>query len=427
LIGDGRESHVLTVSSTVIVEDLPPGYRTRWRSLAGFFVALIFSQTFWFNFAPLLPMLAAKYGVTELTASYTILVFSLSNILLSGLAGATIDKLGFRDSVLLGLIGISLFGALRIFDSSFWVLLAAQAGISAAVPFIMVAIPKAVATLFPVEDAPRVSGYCSIGICVGSSSSLWLSPRIILGMGFHSAMIFFAVLVACWTVAFALLVPRVKETAAMKMETRKKIDLASVLNLFRVKALVVLMIIGFVGHGVFTCVTTWMGALWHEHGFSSQAAGMGASILIIGGIFGCLAVPALLSRYGSYRLLLWTAFLPCVFLVTPYLWAPAPGIGLLWGGLMGFFYLSMMPTIYSMIARYAPSHLLGTASGVYLTVSSVGGIIVTVCFRLLKDAGGWQVATGTLVAALIIITLLVCFIPDASPVAVSSTQLEAET
>lgn len=400
--------------------EMPAGYATRWRSLAAFFVALIFSQTFWFNFAPLLPMVAVKYGVSELTASYTILVFSLSNILLSGFAGATIDKLGFRDAVLIGLAGISVFGALRIYDSSFWVLLAAQAGISAAVPFIMVAIPKAVATLFPPEDAPRVSGYCSIGICVGSSSSLWLSPRIILGMGFHHAMIFFAVLVACWTVAFALLVPRIKNTAEVgegAAQARPKIELAGVLNLFRVRALAVLMVLGFVGHGVFTCVTTWMGALWHERGFSSQVAGMGASILIIGGIFGCLAVPALLSRFGSYRLLLWTAFVPCVFLVTPYLWAPSPGMGLLWGGLMGFFYLSMMPTIYSMIARYAPSHLLGTASGVYLTISSVGGILVTVCFKLIKDAGGWQVATATLVAALAILSLLVSLIPDASPVA----------
>ena len=118
--------------------------------------------------------------------------------------------------------------------------------------------------------------------------------------------------------------------------------------------------------------------------------------------------------------------MPCVFLVTPYLWAPAPGIGLVWGGLMGFFYLSMMPTIYSMIARYAPSHLLGTASGVYLTVSSVGGIIVTVCFRLLKDKGGWQVATVTLVVALAINSLLVTLIPDASPVSAPQAELEAK-
>jgi predicted MFS family arabinose efflux permease len=409
-----------------VTEEMPVGYRTRWRSLAAFFVALIFSQTFWFNFAPLLPMLAVKYRVTELTASYTILVFSLSNILLSGYAGAVIDKHGFRFSVLLGLIGISVFGCLRVFDSSFWVLLAAQAGISAAVPFIMVAIPKAVATLFPPEDVPRVSGICSIGICVGSSSSLWLSPRIILGMGFHRAMIFFAALVVCWTVAFALLVPPIKEENFGTGHATKKIEFSSIFDLFRVRALSVLMLIGFIGHGVFTCVTTWMGALWHEHGFSSQAAGMGASILIIGGIFGCLAVPALLSRFGSYRLLLWAAFVPCIFLVTPYLWAPAPGIGLLWGGLMGFFYLSMMPTVYSMIARYAPPDLLGTASGVYLTVSSVGGIVVTVCFRLLKDAGGWQAATVTLVAALTLISLMVTLIPDAPPLATLQAELEVE-
>jgi MFS family permease len=402
----------------------PPGYAARWRSLAAFIGALILSQTFWFNFAPLLPMVAQKYHVTELTASYTILVFSLSNILLSSVAGIVIDRRGFRFSVLLGLMVIAAFACVRIFANSFWVLLAAQAGISAAVPFIMVAIPEAISTLFPIKDAPRISGFCSIGICLGSSSSLWLSPPIILGMGFQPSMILFAAIVVGWAVVFGLLVPKgfqERETGGVKV---RGFEMASIFALFRIRSLAALFLIGFVGHGVFTCVTTWMGALWHEHGFSSQSAGMGSSTLIIGGIFGCLAVPNLLSRFGSYRLLLWTAFVPCIFLVGPFLWAPAPGIGLVWGGLMGFFYLSMMPTVYSMVGRYAPAHSLGTASGVYLMISSIGGIIVTVCFRLLKDAAGWGVATGTLIGALALMSLMVALIPDASPLTAREPQLE---
>ena len=413
----------MLIRETVTAE-LPPGYATRWRSLGAFLIALVLSQTFWFNFAPLLPMVAARYGVTELTASYTILIFSLSNILLSGFAGTVIDKHGFRFSVLLGLAIMSAFTCLRIWDSSFWVLLAAQAGISTGVPFVMVAIPQAVAFLFPIKDSPRVSGYCSIGICVGSSSSLWLSPRIILGMGFHRSMIFFASIVVCWTIVFGLLVPRAKGSNAMTQAHTRQLTFGSIGEIFRIRALTVLCAVGFIGYGVFTCVTTWMGALWHEHGFSSQSAGMGSSMLIIGGIFGCLVVPALLARFNSYRLLLWAAFVPCIFLVTPYLWAPAPGIGLIWGGLMGFFYLSMMPTVYSMFGRYAPPDRLGVASGLYLTISGIGGIAVTICFRLLKDAAGWHIATAVLVAALVVMSLLVTLIPDAAPLLSREGELE---
>ena len=405
-------------------EGLPPGYAARWRSLAAFLGALVLSQTFWFNFAPLLPMVSQKFHVTELTSSYTILVFSLSNILLSSVAGFVIDKRGFRFSVLLGLIVISAFACLRIFASSFWILLVSQAGISAAVPFIMVAIPEAITNLFPAKDGPRISGFCSIGICIGSSSSLWLSPPIILGMGFQPSMILFATIVVVWSIAFALLVPKAFAAREVAGTQTRKFAFSSILDLFRIRSLAVLFLIGFVGHGVFTCVTTWMGALWHERGFSSQSAGMGSSMLIIGGIFGCLAVPMLLSRFGSYRILLWTAFVPCIFLVAPFLWAPAPAIGLVWGGLMGFFYLSMMPTVYSMVGRYAPDHSLGTASGLYLMISSVGGIIVTICFRLLKDAEGWGVATATLIGALSLMSLLVGLIPDASPLMSREAELE---
>ena len=92
---------------------LHPG---RWRILGAFLVALVLTQTLWFNFAPLIPMLAARYGVTELTASWTVLVFSLSNILLSSAAGEVLDKRGYRFAILLGLIGMTIFASLRIFD-----------------------------------------------------------------------------------------------------------------------------------------------------------------------------------------------------------------------------------------------------------------------------------------------------------------------
>jgi MFS transporter, FLVCR family, feline leukemia virus subgroup C receptor-related protein len=429
------------LSALGIADEFPPGYANRWRSLAAFLVALILTQTFWFNFAPLLPMLAARYGVTELTASYTVLVFSLSNILLSSFAGMVIDSRGFRFAVLLGLVGMSAFACLRILDESFWVLLAAQAGISAFVPFTFVAIPQVVADLFPAKDGPRINGICSIGVCIGSSSSLWLSPRIILGMGFRPSMILFAGMVVVWSIVFALFVPRAKSgtarqagrarttqaqtTQARATQPREHVILSSVVDLFRIRSLTVLFAIGFLGHGIFTCVTTWIGTLWHEHGISTQSAGMGGSMLIIGGIVGCLAVPNLLSRYGSYRVLLWAAFVPCIFLVTPFLWATSPVAGLVWGGLMGFCYLSMMPTVYSMLAHYAPPHRLGAASGLYLMISSIGGIVVTICFRLLKDAGGWRVATGALIATLLTISVLVALIRDASPLVSAEAEMEA--
>jgi predicted MFS family arabinose efflux permease len=401
--------------------DTTIGHPGRWRILGAFLVALILTQTLWFNFAPLLPMLASRYGVTELTASWTVLVFSLSNILLSSAAGEVIDKQGYRFAILLGLIGMSVFAGLRIFEQNFWVLLAGQAGISASVPLIFICVPRIVADLFPLKDATRISGFCSIGICVGSSSSLWLSPRIILGMGLRPAMILFATIVAAWTICFALLVPRSKAgaTALKRVEVK-----SSYLDLFRHRSLALLYLIGFIGHGIFTCVTTWIGVLWHDHGFSSQAAGIGGSMLIIGGICGCLAVPNLLSQFGSYRLLLWTAFVPCIFLVTPFLWPSSPSMGFLWGGLMGFFYLSMMPTAYSMVARYAPADRLGAASGLYLTISSIGGIVITICFRLLKQATGWHGAIIALEAGFLMMSLLVALIRDRSPMAVTEPALE---
>src|SRR5687767_11453715 len=107
-----------------------------WPVLLAFTLVSAVTQLLWLNFAPLITLVMKRYGVSEGQASLLILVFPLIYIFLSLHAGALIDRHGFRRIVGCGAIATAAFSAVRIYDESFWVLLAGQFGIAIAQPYV---------------------------------------------------------------------------------------------------------------------------------------------------------------------------------------------------------------------------------------------------------------------------------------------------
>src|SRR5436309_388520 len=102
----------------------------RWLVLASYALVVGISQLLWLNFAPLISLIQKRYGVSELLASSLLLVFPLLYVVFSIPSGRLADRRGYRFTVGIGAAAMVLFSALRIFDSSFWILFAAQVGIA---------------------------------------------------------------------------------------------------------------------------------------------------------------------------------------------------------------------------------------------------------------------------------------------------------
>ncbi len=83
------------------------------------------TQMLWLNFAPLLTLVQQRYHVSEFMAGNLVLVFPLVYVFLSVPAGALIDARGYRYAVGGGAVATAAFAGLRIFDSSFAVLMVA--------------------------------------------------------------------------------------------------------------------------------------------------------------------------------------------------------------------------------------------------------------------------------------------------------------
>ena len=165
----------------------------KWVVLGIFALAAAVSQLLWLNFAPLITLIEKKYAVTEDTAGLLLLVFPLVYVLLSLPAGVLIDKKGYRFSLNFGNFLMALFACLRIYDKSFAVLLIAQTGIAVAQPFIVNAISKLVLDWFEKDQGAIATGLGTMGMFIGMSLGLGVTPPMVEHLGFSQSMVIFAI------------------------------------------------------------------------------------------------------------------------------------------------------------------------------------------------------------------------------------------
>jgi len=365
--------------------------------LGAFLGALILTQVFWYNFAPLISLLTAKYRISGLTASWTILVFPLASMLFSGYAGAWIDRRGYRFAIQCGLALMAVSAGLRIFDG-FAMLLAGQIGIAISVPLIVTSISTLVADWFHPAEEALFTGICTIGIFVGMALSLIASPLLVEWLGFRGAMSLLAAVAAGWTLLFHL-TARENHPVHAASPVAKAAG-TPVRALLMNRNLAVIFVTGFIAQGCFNALTTWLEVIWHERGFSSDAAGMAAGMIIAGGIAGALLIPPLLDKFDRPRLLLWICLAPSLLLVHRFVFASSPRLGYCWGALLGFLWLPSLAITLTIIERVAHKDHAGAASGIFWTIGNAGVLGLTVSFEVLKEATDWRTSIGVLVLLL---------------------------
>jgi FLVCR family feline leukemia virus subgroup C receptor-related protein len=380
----------------------------RWLVLPAFLGALVLTQVFWYNFAPLISLLIRKYRISDLTASWTILAFPLASMLFSGHAGALIDRRGYRYSIQLGLTLMAISAILRIVDVSFWMVLAGQIGIGISVPYIVTCISKLVADWFDPDEEALYTGICTLGIFVGMAISLAASPMLADWLGFRGAMALLAAIAAGWALLFKF-VGRENHPVADSGALSAKAG-PPVLELLKNRNLAIIFVTAFIGQGCFNALTTWMEVIWHERGFSSDAAGIAGGMIIAGGIVGSLLIPPILDKIDHPRLLLWICLVPSLLLVNRFLWAGSPRRGYIWGALLGFLWLPSLAITLTLIERIAHKEHAGAASGIFWMIGNTGVLGLTVLFELLKEATNWRTSINVLVLMLAVMNAMIALL-----------------
>jgi cyanate permease len=142
----------------------------------------------------------------------------------------------------------------------------------------------------------------------------------------------------------------------------------------RTKDFIILMIIFFIGLGVFNAVTTWIEDILLPRGFTATQAGITGGLMIIGGIIGALFIPILSDRKKKRTPFIVIALTGATIGLAGITFATSYWLLLVSGMVLGFFLLSSGPIGFQYGAEITYPASEGTSNGMLLLMGQISGI-----------------------------------------------------
>ncbi len=273
-------------------------YRIRWVMLTIYMFMVAMNQLLWITFAPITGDATRYYGVTDLQIGILSMCFMIVYIAVSIPASWIIDKYGIRAGVGTGALFTGVFGLLRGFaGTDYNLLLLAQIGIAIGQPFILNAITKLAARWFPIEERATAAGLGTLSMYVGILAGMTLTPFLAIRSGIGGMLYIYGIISAVTSVVFLILIKEGPPSAPCRPDQEERsLVYDGLKQTLRTKDFVWLMVIFFIGLGVFNSVTTWIEDILRPRGFSATQAGITGGLMIVGGVVGALIIPLLSDK-----------------------------------------------------------------------------------------------------------------------------------
>ncbi len=352
-------------------------YSYRWVVLLTFMLVVAVNQLMWITFAPITGSAADFYGVSDLSIGLLSMSFMIVYILVSIPASWVIDTYGIRIAVGIGAALTGIFGLLRgVLASDYSLVLLTQLGIAIGQPFILNAITTVAARWFPVRERATAAGLGSLSMYLGILLGLVLTPYLSLEIEIQGTLLAYGIISVVAMVVFFVLVRESPPSAPCSPdEVERSLMFDGLKDSFRRKDFVFLLVIFFVGLGVFNAVTTWIEDIVRPRDFSIIQAGNTGGLMILGGIIGALVVPMLSDHYRKRKPFLWIAITGATLGLVGITFATSYWLLMLSAFLFGFSLLSAGPVGFQYGAEITHPTPEGTSNGLLLLMGQISGII----------------------------------------------------
>jgi len=386
-------------------------YGYRWVMLLAFMAIVAINQLLWITFAPITANATRFYGVSDLAIGILSMSFMIVYILVSVPASWAIDTYGIRAAVGIGAALTGLFGLLRgLVASNYTLVLVAQIGIAIGQPFILNAVTTVAARWFPARERATAAGLGSLAIYLGIIVGLALTPYLTLQAGIGQMLVIYGIVsVAAAVIFFALARERPPTPPCPPGEEARSLVLDGMRQIFRQRDFFLLLLIFFVGLGVFNAVTTWIEDILRPRGFSIVQAGNVGGLMIVGGIIGALVIPSLSDHYHKRTPFLVMALVGASLGLVGITFAASYWLVLVSALILGFFLLSAGPLGFQYGAEVTYPIPEGTSNGLLLLMGQISGILFIFGMDSFKapDTGSMTAPLVVLIA-LMVVGLLLC-------------------
>jgi sugar phosphate permease len=375
-------------------------YSQRWAILLAFMFAVALNQLLWITFAPITGSAAAFYGVSDLSIGLLSMSFMIVYILVSIPASWAIDTYGFRVAVGIGAVLTGVFGLLRglLAADYTWVLIS-QIGIAIGQPFILNSVTKVAARWFPLQERATASGFGSLAMFLGIVLGLVLTPFLAGQSSIATMLLIYGIVSVVAAIVFlAVARERPPTPPCPPGQDERALVFDGLKQALRKRDFLLLMVIFFIGLGVFNAVTTWIEDIVRPRAFTSVQAGIIGGLMVAAGIVGALVLPTLSDRYRRRVPFIILAMSGAIVGLVGVTFASGYALILLSAFVLGFFLLSAAPIGFQYGAETTHPAPEGTSNGLLLQMGQISGVVFILAMDAFKSP-----ATGSMTTSLVVL------------------------
>ena len=395
-------------------------YKYRWVVLAVYMLVVAANQLMWITFAPITSTATAYYGVTDLSIGMLSLCFMIVYIFVSIPASWVIDTYGIRIALGIGVVLTGVFGLMRglAADDYTWVLLA-QIGIAVGQPFILNAVTTLSARWFPTQERATAAGLGTLAIYIGVIIGLALTPYLTIQSQIGGMLMIYGITSLVVAVIFFILIrERPPTSPSLPGQDERSLVFDGYKESLQKRDFIMLLVVFFVGLGVFNAVTTWIEDILRPRGFSIIQAGNTGGMMIVGGIIGAVAIPLLSDHYRKRTPYLMMAVAGATAGMLGVTFAASYSLLLISAFIFGFFLLSAGPIGFQYGAEITYPAPEGTSNGLLLLMGQISGIVFILGMDGFKapDTGSMTLPLIVLVILMAVSLILTTRLKEADPI-----------
>ncbi|HVN55881.1 MAG TPA: MFS transporter [Anaerolineaceae bacterium] len=392
-------------------------YGYRWVVLAVFMFINLTIQVLWISYAPITGLAARYYAVGDLQIGLLAMSFMIAFIPLSIPVSWVIDTYGFRLAVSIGAVLMGVFGVARgLAGSSYTLALISTIGLAVAQPFLLNAWTKVPARWFASDERATAVGLVTLSNLIGTALGMLLTPMLVATMPIPTVQLAYGAIAALSAVLFLAFARETPPTPPGPPELEARaLMLDGLKHAFTVRPFCLYLVVSFFGMGIFNGLSTWIENIIRPRGFSPTDAGTLGALLLVGGLFGAVAIPPFSDRQHKrkrYLLLGISLAIPGLIGLT---FATQAWLLYLSAFGMGFFLISSSPIGMQYAAEITRPTPEGTSNGLIQLFGQASVVFVYIMQAMQTPDGSFTPALLLSAALLAFSSLLVLQLKDPEP------------
>jgi cyanate permease len=238
-----------------------------------------------------------------------------------------------------------------------------------------------------------------LALYLGPLAAMLLSPYLVLKVGLPRLLLYYGIAAAVSAAVFLLLAREHPPTPAGRDERTLMFD--GLKSMLRRRDFRLLLVIFFVGLGMFNAVSTWIEDIVRPRGFTISQAGWLGGLMLFGGIVGAVVIPLLSDRSRRRKPFILFALIGLIPGLLGMTFASGYPLVLLSSFVFGFCLLSAGPIGFQYAAEITYPAPEGTSNTLLLVMGQISGIVFIFAMDALKVP-----ATGAMTLPLVALAAL---------------------